>query len=303
MPGEVLLARLKRAGYFLKPREGRPPVDSWLNLALLYRMTRNQQTGGVRALGRLALIDNYRSISRRLRATLESCASAEALTAAKRRTGFTLRCNRPRAYIVSSLSGGTGSGMFIDMAYLARELLTQIGHAQSEVIGLFLLPSENGSVQSLVARANAFAALTELNHFSTAGNGFQAYYADGEPALQSAMPPFSRSFVLPVLDCKSTLPDTMSPFAEFLYHHLLTPLGRAADTGRARAPDATGGGFRAGRAVVRNVPPFVATPNGARGCRATVLQTRSRGLDFEGRKADSRQGPRTLAGTGHSSAA
>ena len=75
-------------------------------------------------------------------------------------------------------------------------------------------------------------ALTELNHFSNPANGFRAQYVEREPALQSAMPPFSRSFVLPSLDCKGTLADTMSPFAEFLYQDLLTPVGRAADTCR-----------------------------------------------------------------------
>src|SRR6185312_10095082 len=62
---EVLLAPLSRPTHYLKPRDGRPALDSWLNHRMLYRIPRSQVTTGVRALGRLAFCDNYRVIVRR----------------------------------------------------------------------------------------------------------------------------------------------------------------------------------------------------------------------------------------------
>jgi serine/threonine protein kinase len=232
-PGEVLLARLKRASHFLKPAEGRPRIDTWFNTPLLYRMTRNQLTGGLRALGRLAFVDNYRPIVRRLRTELQNCAAPNALAAAKQSTGLALRCNRPRVYVICGLGGGSGSGMFIDLAYVARETLKQVGHTQAEVIGLFLVPPSKEAASSKATRANAFAALTELNHFSTPGNIFQAQYLEREERLQSTAAPFSRVVLLPFSEGSDQSSKATLPFADFLDQTLLTPLGRAADACRS----------------------------------------------------------------------
>ena len=41
------------------------PVETWLNSKMLYRIPKQQKNAGVRALGRLAFVDNYRIIARR----------------------------------------------------------------------------------------------------------------------------------------------------------------------------------------------------------------------------------------------
>src|SRR5438105_1526325 len=79
---EVQLALLNRAIHYQKPREGRPRIDTWFNTNMLYRIPRNLTTDGLRTLGRLAFIDNYRQIVARLRGDLEACLDPEALTAA-----------------------------------------------------------------------------------------------------------------------------------------------------------------------------------------------------------------------------
>ena len=70
---DVLLAPLNRPSYYLKPRDGKPELDGWLNPRMLYRIPRSQVTTGVRALGRLAFCDNYRTIVRRLQIELNAC--------------------------------------------------------------------------------------------------------------------------------------------------------------------------------------------------------------------------------------
>src|SRR5947209_10840709 len=108
---------------------------------MLYRIQRNQTTGGWRALGRLAFVDNYRPIIRRLRSGLEASTDADGLARAARETGLGLQTNLPRVYVVTGLGGGTGAGMFIDLAYALREMLRQEGYAQAEVVGVLLLPA------------------------------------------------------------------------------------------------------------------------------------------------------------------
>jgi len=47
--GEVLLARINRPSHYLKPRDGRPPLDAWFDPQMLYRIPRTQTTAGCRA--------------------------------------------------------------------------------------------------------------------------------------------------------------------------------------------------------------------------------------------------------------
>ena len=83
---EILLARLNRPSHYLKPRDGRTIVDSWIDTQMLYRIPRSQLTTGLRALGRLAFCDNVLSFTRRVRDDLTAITDPEALPIAARQT-------------------------------------------------------------------------------------------------------------------------------------------------------------------------------------------------------------------------
>jgi hypothetical protein len=229
---EVLLARLNRPSYFLKPREGRPRLDTWLDTNLLYRIPRTQETGGLRALGRLAFFDNYRLIARRLRANLEACADPQALTTALQRTRLRFRRSQPRVYLLTSLAGGTGSAMVIDLAYTVRALLRQMGQPAPDVVGLLLLPQVDPEPTHRVALGNAFAALTELNHFASPETTFTARYDDRDAPLDDPDPPFSRCVLLSPPDAAGAGAELAARAGDFLLQDLATPLGRTADLQR-----------------------------------------------------------------------
>jgi hypothetical protein len=232
---EVLLAPLNRPSHYLKPRDSRPPLDNWINPTLLYRIPRSQVTTGVRALGRLAFCENYRTILRRLRQELDFCLNPDILAGAARQTGLGLRSNRPRVYLVASLGGGTGSGMFLDLAYTVRALLKQQGYEQPDVVGLLLLPTVDGQRTRLMTLGNAYAALTELSHFASPDTCFTARYHEREAPVQDSEPPFNRSFMLrlPEETDEVSNREAMELAGQFLYRDLCSPLGRASDLARA----------------------------------------------------------------------
>ncbi len=62
--------------------------------------------------------------------------------------------------IVTTLGGGTGSGMFIDFALNTREYIKQTFRVDATIFGIGILPAKSESLQ----KANAMAALKEL-HF------------------------------------------------------------------------------------------------------------------------------------------
>ncbi len=233
--GEVLLAPLNRPSYYLKPRDGRPGLDGWLNPKMLYRIPRSQMTTGVRALGRLAFCDNYRTIVRRLQMELDACLDPAALQTAARQSRLGVRTNRPRVYVVANLAGGTGGGVFLDLAYTLRAMLRQMGYAQPDVVGVLLLPPVDRCRTRVLPLGNAYAALAELSHYASPSSVFKAKYHEREAPIQDADPPFGRCFLLPLPDeADDTANRELVDLAgQHLYRDLCSPLGKTADLGRA----------------------------------------------------------------------
>jgi serine/threonine protein kinase len=238
-PEEILLTFFQRPAHYLRRPRERRQLEEWLPLAPLARLPRDQVTaGGWRALGRLAYLSCAATIAARVRDELNGCTQPEALQGTVRRTNLGLRTTMPRVYIVSSLTGGTGSGMFIDLAYGMRRVLVQLGFPRAEVIGVLLLPGSDRQTSPPVV-ANTYAALTELNHYAAKGG-----YASEADARVQVGPPFSRCVLLP-LPARTDGPGAMDELAalagDYLCRDLTTPLGRVADERRAalRLPPAS----------------------------------------------------------------
>ncbi|MCL6475367.1 MAG: hypothetical protein K6U75_09990 [Firmicutes bacterium] len=75
----------------------------------------------------------------------------------------------PRVYVISSLCGGTGSGIFMDTAAVIRYIFDRYG-LDGEIVGIFYLPTvfrhEAGISPSMweVIEANGYASLMELEY-------------------------------------------------------------------------------------------------------------------------------------------
>ncbi|HMF16107.1 MAG TPA: tubulin-like doman-containing protein [Gemmataceae bacterium] len=247
LPREVLLAQLGRASQYLRPREGKVPFENWLDSKVLYRIPRQRNHAGLRALGRLAFVDNQATIQQRLETALAVCTAPETLEDASKKTGLEKLTSVPRVYIAGSLAGGTGSGMFIDLAYVIRQHLRSEGHANAELVGVFLVP-EAGRDGHASGLANAVAALTELNHFAGADAVFAARYDSREMrgatrTFQEKGPPFQHCYLLPFTPTKNNQasPDTAQA-GHFLFYSLATPLGHIADHCRRQAGRALNNG-------------------------------------------------------------
>jgi serine/threonine protein kinase len=230
-PRDVVPARLQRPAHYLQ-RDSLPALDSWLPAGMLYKLARSPgSSGGVRAFGRLALLDNYRAVAQRVRQEVEAFLTDAPLTEADRMTGLGLRTNRPRAYVITGLGGGTGSGMFIDLAYLIRHELRGVGYSRPEVVGVLFAPPADKRSPRNAALGNAYAALTELHHFQSKKDCYEVAFDKREGSVLDTDAPFARVAVLP-------LPRTPDPkkqaavtglAARALFQEILTPAGRVSD--------------------------------------------------------------------------
>jgi serine/threonine protein kinase len=236
---EVVQTKLNKPAHYLKPGRNRASLDSWLNMSFICRVPRNQvTTESMRVLGRLALADNYKAVCARMRADLEMCTAPKALSSAQRQTRLELRTNQPRVYVIAAMGGGTGGGMFIDIAYIARQHLMKLGFPNPEVVGILLLPPADRAAAKGPGLANTFAALTELYHFSSPETIYTAFFDDAEDPIHDQEAPFRRCFMLPLpeeSDDPTELHDVALLAGDFLCRELVTPVGRRADELREEA--------------------------------------------------------------------
>ena len=167
---EVLQYRETMAIPLRRPHDYREDSDEllkWLSRRWLYNIPRSLETEGRRPLGRLAFVDHSRKVFDLLRSAIESIMSKEALAASKAETGLEFRAEVPRIFIVSSISGGTGSGMVLDVAYAVRAVLAELGLSDKGLTGMLCHCTSPNPAERDLAIANAYACLTELQHYGS----------------------------------------------------------------------------------------------------------------------------------------
>ncbi len=128
----------------------------------------------VRPLGLLALLWRFEQAERRIADVLWDLAGKDTLG---RRAGTTQGIN---VFICNSLVGGTGSGMFIDIAYLVRAIFSELGSMGDfcYVTGVGVLPQAFRGVEGPNIIPNTVAALKELGHCMQHGD-FSCQYPNG----------------------------------------------------------------------------------------------------------------------------
>lgn len=152
-----------------------PPSNQLINAGL--------GAGGIRSCGRLALWgcnsegDNFRNVVDAILTAYGRIASHTIEGAEKA---------KPTVFITGSFTGGTGSGIFIDMGYLLRYLIKDI----KELFGLFLLPSKPSAIRGFeVLYANSYTALVDLEHFNKIESIYKEKWPNGENA-EYEVPPY-----------------------------------------------------------------------------------------------------------------
>jgi hypothetical protein len=151
----------------------------------------HEGAGQVRIASRLGFFDtsNHQRITVSLEQARRELSDAAILQEAAR-YGFDFNAGTTRVVIVASLAGGTGSGTFLDTGFLVRRYFPE-----AERVGILLLPAFfSGYAGGERVRANGYAALMELNHY-TFGHSFVAEW-DGHEAKRMVPPPFSSTYLI-----------------------------------------------------------------------------------------------------------
>ena len=148
-----------KAAFAAKDILNRRNEMKWLNHEEINIRDAGNGAGGIRQVGRFLLIDKAPALKAKLTAMINEATA-----------GVTGELN---IHIFSGLSGGTGSGCFVDTCYIVQNVLESMGRTgSSRVCGYFFLPDVNLAKPEIVSdplvsnfiRVNGYSALKELDY-------------------------------------------------------------------------------------------------------------------------------------------
>lgn len=158
---EFFSIEMPNLGAALKDKESikQNAALSWMSIDNIAERLSPQGAGGVRQIGRFLLISKANELKTKI---IGLCNVA-------------LESTDPNLdiYIFAGISGGTGSGCFLDTCYIVRQALQQSGYgSKGNIMGFFFLPdvvtSKKVVADSEVAlkynNSNGYAALKELDY-------------------------------------------------------------------------------------------------------------------------------------------
>jgi len=171
----------------LKNLDNHPTIKKWLPA----NMPSQAITAGaqqVRPMGRLAFFHHFPSIKQKLDQAIRALCNIRQRGNVGE-LGEIVRSQGVNVFIITSVCGGTGSGIFLDMAYVLRQLCMDQGLDENycHINAVLALPQAFATVSGDGIRANAYAAFSELDYFTKNG-GFEVDYPSGVGAKSKIRP-------------------------------------------------------------------------------------------------------------------
>lgn len=193
-PGDLLHLELPNPMSFLK---NAPPAMKEMLYSAQEISIRGISSGahGIRFAGRLAFLSRIGEVERAIDTRLKELSDVN-LPREMEQSNYELYGKNPEICICGSVAGGTGSGVFIDVAILCRDRAKRIGYGRDpKVVGMLILPWVYENMPTTQnCKANGYAALCELDYFMNlsslrrskgAEDGYRAFYQSSIPVEES----------------------------------------------------------------------------------------------------------------------
>jgi hypothetical protein len=182
--------------------------------------------GQIRARGRLALFAKVGDIRSLIHQTINDVRGIRANKQTVYDNFQVSNRDGVEIFIVGSLAGGTGSGTFLDVAFLARQNLNSF----SNITGVFVLPRVFTNLpQTHMVKSNAYGALKEIEYFwgLSPNNPIEIDY--GVSKVKIDRPPFDAVFLIDGINKKGTVvsrpDDLQNLIADGLYIQIGSQIG------------------------------------------------------------------------------
>ena len=223
---EKLVKKLDLNRYFRSEEDldKYPLIKEWFPLA---RKTINELnidpekgTGQIRAISRLYFFDKYQEIRAAIRCKCDSLLSNMSSDALQKRLGLQVQMDALKIVVVASTAGGTGSGSFLDIGYLAGWVGKQAAIQRVTTNLVLMLPT---AYQSAGPRteANTYAALMEMETCMRQGSRHIHQWVEEEVPRDMPAYPYSDVYLLDTANLagakKSDISDLFDMIADALF--------------------------------------------------------------------------------------
>ena len=188
---QLLLCRYRKPNQYFQAWEELKHLSTWLDPNLMLQISLNGGTNGHRALGRLAFFENYRRIISRLRTEIELLMDPVRIQSAITACGRAVRTEEPRVCVVTSMGGGLGSGMFLDLCHVTRQVLLEAGLSSPDVQGYLVGAYRAGKTSSDLRRINSFSLAQNILDLTQPNSTFAADYEGSGKVHHFTGPPCS----------------------------------------------------------------------------------------------------------------
>jgi Tubulin like len=182
----------------------------------------NAGAGQVRARGRLALFARSREIFAAVNKAIDDVRQIKNQKLAYRDEFRVSDRGGVEVYIVSSLAGGTGSGTFLDMAFITRSFLDSL----SNVTGVLVLPRVFKDLAGVaLVKPNAYGALKEIERFfkMQPKDNFSIDY--GTHVIDVTGPPFDLLYLMDSVNELGNVVKDTRDLLELISHGLYIQIG------------------------------------------------------------------------------
>lgn len=159
---EKLMTTIPDTTVYTSDLNNHPHIKKWFYPGLSKLKTMTEGAGQIRAYSRLGFYHHFAEIRNALIAAKTRVGNVNSTDEVFKKHKLEANPNDLQIIVVFSVAGGTGSGMFLDLAFLVKELFTG---SNLTTIGMILMPGLFNPNEDRVA-ANGYAALKELEYYS-----------------------------------------------------------------------------------------------------------------------------------------
>ncbi len=170
----------------------------------IYNVPRSLSTEGMRPLGRLALVDNGGKVTTAIERVIKDLVASGSQES-------------PSIYVVGSLSGGTGSGIYLDVVHLLRHYLDINELEQVKILSMLAIKGLTRSQSVSLAHHDAQAALIEMRHYLQPGNGYPGDPGAGWPSVPAARTPLKHTYLIASNEADPTSPTPVNVISDYVW--------------------------------------------------------------------------------------
>ena len=185
----------KQVSSMVSNMEQYPWIDRWFPRELERNITSLEAGAGqIRACGRFALFCNYHDIRDKFLAAVNRVKGRENFMLD--RYGIKVSTNAVNVFVTGSLSGGTGSGMLIDIGYCIRKWLE--GEGSPLITAIVPMPQAFAGIKvGDRVLANGYAAMMELSYFSDYRTAYHSQFSKNlADEVRSNRAPFDFTYLV-----------------------------------------------------------------------------------------------------------